>query len=214
MKLAVLHAVGLGFESLVAHSLGFHNGFRGRSNHGIKFCIWFTIVTWQTNPLGSFWQSQPQWQTLFNISKVEAVSSSNSSSVIGPPTITDDFIDRVLSINGSPAAGTRQAWMTMGWPQDLTTCMPWRSSYTKTPLARRVSVRPIIRWAIFGVLLALPVSQAFAPTPPGKKATMIGTGSCCRAMCRDRSRSRLLGIAVVPSSKSFPSMRPCLMAIT
>ena len=40
---------------------------------------------------------------------MEAVSPPNSSSVTGPPTITADFIDRVLTANGSPAAGTGQA---------------------------------------------------------------------------------------------------------
>ena len=73
---------------------------------GIGFCIWFTIVTWPTNPLGAFWQSQPQLHTLFHGSRVEAASSSDTSSVIGPPTITAAFIDRVLWAYGSPAAGT------------------------------------------------------------------------------------------------------------
>jgi hypothetical protein len=76
---------------------------------GIGFCIWLTIVTWPTNPVGAFWQSHPQWQTIFHVSQVEAVSPSDSSSVTGPPTITADFIDRVLSTYGSPAAGTGQA---------------------------------------------------------------------------------------------------------
>jgi hypothetical protein len=76
---------------------------------GIGFCIWFTIVTWPMNPLGAFMQSHPQWQTIFHGSRVEAVSPSDSSSVIGPPTITADFIDRVLTAYGSPAAGTGQA---------------------------------------------------------------------------------------------------------
>jgi hypothetical protein len=76
---------------------------------GIGFCLWFTIVTWPNNPLGAFWQSQPQWQTIFHLSKVEAVSLSDSSNIIGPPTITAEFIDRVLSASGSPAAGTGQA---------------------------------------------------------------------------------------------------------
>ncbi len=76
---------------------------------GIGFCVWFTIVTWPDNPLGAFWQSQPPWQTLFHVSRVEAVASSDSSSVTGPPTISADFIDRVLWAYGSPAAGTGQA---------------------------------------------------------------------------------------------------------
>jgi hypothetical protein len=76
---------------------------------GIGFCIWFTIVTWPSNPLGAFWQVHRGWQTLFHISQVQAAASSNESSVTGPPTITADFIDRVLSAYGSPAAGTGQA---------------------------------------------------------------------------------------------------------
>ncbi len=76
---------------------------------GIAFCTWFTVVTWPANPLGAFWQSQPQLQTIFHVSKAEAVAPSNSSSVVGPPTITAAFIDRVLSAYGSPAAGTGQA---------------------------------------------------------------------------------------------------------
>ena len=31
---------------------------------GISFCIWFTIVTWPANPLGNFWQGQPDLQAL------------------------------------------------------------------------------------------------------------------------------------------------------
>jgi hypothetical protein len=76
---------------------------------GIGFCIWFTIVTWPTNPLGAFWQSLPPWQTVFHITQVEAIAPSDSSRVTGSPTITADFIDRVLSAYGSPAAGTGQA---------------------------------------------------------------------------------------------------------
>jgi hypothetical protein len=75
---------------------------------GIGFCIWFTIVTWPMNPLGAFMQSHSQWQTMFRGSRVEAVSPSDSSSVIGPPTITADFINRVFTAYGSPAAGTGQ----------------------------------------------------------------------------------------------------------
>jgi len=76
---------------------------------GIGFCIWFTIVTWPTNPLGAFWQSHQGWQTLFHVSQVQAIAPSDESSVTGPPTISADFIDRVLSAYGSPAAGTGQA---------------------------------------------------------------------------------------------------------
>jgi hypothetical protein len=76
---------------------------------GIGFCIWFTIATWPTNPVGQFWQSYPAWQTLFPISQVQAADSSDGSSVTGPPTISADFIDKVLSAYGSPAAGTGQA---------------------------------------------------------------------------------------------------------
>ena len=40
---------------------------------------------------------------------MQAVAPSETSSVTGPPTISADFIDRVLSAYGSPAAGTGQA---------------------------------------------------------------------------------------------------------
>jgi hypothetical protein len=76
---------------------------------GIGFCIWFTIITWPTNPLGAFWQSHPAWQTLVHISQVQAAASSDESSVTGPPTVSANFIDRVLVAYGSPAAGTGQA---------------------------------------------------------------------------------------------------------
>ena len=76
---------------------------------GIGFCIWFTVVTWPANPLGAYWQAQPQLQTLSHTSQVQAAAPSNALSVVGPPTITAAFIDRVLSASGSPAAGTGQA---------------------------------------------------------------------------------------------------------
>jgi hypothetical protein len=76
---------------------------------GIGFCIWFTIVTWPTNPVGTLWQSHPSWQTLFHVSQVQAADFSDGSSVTGPPTISADFIDKVLSAYGSPATGTGQA---------------------------------------------------------------------------------------------------------
>lgn len=76
---------------------------------GIGFCIWFTILTWPANPLGSFWQSQPQLHTLFHMSQAQAAAPSDASSVVGPPTVTAAFIDRVLIAYGSPAAGTGQA---------------------------------------------------------------------------------------------------------
>jgi hypothetical protein len=46
---------------------------------------------------------------MFHISQVQAAASSDSSSVVGPPTINADFIDKVFSTYGSPAAGTEQA---------------------------------------------------------------------------------------------------------
>jgi len=76
---------------------------------GIGFCIWFTIVTWPTNPVGAYWQSHLEWQTFFHISQAQAVGLSDESSVVGPPTVSADFIDRVLAAYGSPAAGTGQA---------------------------------------------------------------------------------------------------------
>jgi hypothetical protein len=76
---------------------------------GIGFCIWFTIVTWPANPLGAYWQTQPQLHTLFHPKEAQAAARSDSSSVVGPPTITAAFIDRVLIAYGSPAAGTGQA---------------------------------------------------------------------------------------------------------
>ena len=76
---------------------------------GIGFCIWLTIVTWPTNPVGAFWQSHPTWQTLLHVNQAQAAASSDGSSVTGSPTVSADFIDRVLSAYGSPAAGTGQA---------------------------------------------------------------------------------------------------------
>jgi hypothetical protein len=76
---------------------------------GIGFCIWFTIVTWPANPLGAYWRTQPQLHTLFHPNEAQAAAPSDSSSVVGPPTITAAFIDRVLIAYGSPAAGTGQA---------------------------------------------------------------------------------------------------------
>ena len=66
---------------------------------GIVFCIWLTLATWSTNPL----------HTILHTSQVEAVAPSTSSRVMGSPTITAVFIDRVLWAYGSPAAGTGQA---------------------------------------------------------------------------------------------------------
>jgi hypothetical protein len=76
---------------------------------GIGFCIWFTVVTWPANPLGAYWQAQPQLHALFHPNEAQAAAPSDASSVVGPPTITAAFIDRVLSAYGSPAAGTGQA---------------------------------------------------------------------------------------------------------
>jgi hypothetical protein len=75
---------------------------------GIGFCIWFTVVTWPANPLGAYWQTQPQLHTLFHPNEVQAAAPSDVSSVVGSPTITAAFIDRVLIAYGSPAAGTGQ----------------------------------------------------------------------------------------------------------
>jgi hypothetical protein len=86
---------------------------------GIGFCLWLTIVTWPTNPLGAFWQSLPPLQAIIHMSNVEAIGPSDSSSVTGPPTISADFIDRVLSAYGSPAAGTGQALYDDGVASDI-----------------------------------------------------------------------------------------------
>jgi hypothetical protein len=76
---------------------------------GIGFCIWFTIVTWPANPLGEYWQGHPQFQALLHPSQAQAAAPSDESSVVGPPTVTAAFIDRVLIAYESPAAGTGQA---------------------------------------------------------------------------------------------------------
>jgi hypothetical protein len=76
---------------------------------GIGFCVWFTIVTWPANPLGQYWQGHPHLQALLHPSQAQAAVPATGSSVVGSPTVTAAFIDRVLSAYGSPAAGTGQA---------------------------------------------------------------------------------------------------------
>lgn len=81
---------------------------------GIAFCVWFTVVTWPANPVGNFVEGNPTLQQLLHVTKAEAqrvnfTAPFHGESIVGRPSLSPDFINRVLALAQSPASGTGQA---------------------------------------------------------------------------------------------------------
>jgi hypothetical protein len=81
-------------------------------------CILLLWYWWQCYTLmafgGGLLAQRPALPRTSAVAPLGVPSDDASSTVIGPPTITSDFIDRLLSAYGSPAAGSGQALYDLG----------------------------------------------------------------------------------------------------
>jgi hypothetical protein len=81
-------------------------------------CVFLLWYWWQCYLLmmygGGLLAHQPSLPRISGATPLNVHSDDASYTVTGPPTISADFIDRVLSAYGSPAAGTGQALYDLG----------------------------------------------------------------------------------------------------